>query len=98
MKFLVLQPYSLPFLVIGFYYAQYSEESCRRNVSQVHEAWFANEEKVRKKVGLLEQPVVPLLNSREVSYLNISDIIYGILARYVCFLLISHLLINFYLY
>ncbi|KAM5570124.1 putative E3 ubiquitin-protein ligase ARI7 [Rosa sericea] len=35
------------------------------NVSEVHEAWFADEEKVRKTVGLLPGPVVQFAKSRE---------------------------------
>lgn len=34
----------------------------------MHDAWFADEENVRKAVGLLEKPVVdPMPNAREVS-------------------------------
>ncbi|KAL6194207.1 hypothetical protein ACLB2K_035291 [Fragaria x ananassa] len=35
------------------------------NVSEVHEAWFADEERVRNTVGLLPEPVVQFANSRE---------------------------------
>ncbi|KAL6188969.1 hypothetical protein ACLB2K_040359 [Fragaria x ananassa] len=35
------------------------------NVSEVLEAWFADEEKVRNTVGLLPEPVVQFVNSRE---------------------------------
>lgn len=38
----------------------------RRSVSRVHDEWFADEENVRKTVGLLERPV-EMPNSREVS-------------------------------
>ncbi|KAJ8615827.1 hypothetical protein MRB53_035199 [Persea americana] len=38
------------------------------SVSKVHDAWFADEESVRKAVGLLEKPVVdPMLNAVEVT-------------------------------
>ncbi|KAI9082012.1 hypothetical protein K1719_036274 [Acacia pycnantha] len=37
------------------------------NVSEVHEAWFANEEHVRRTVGLLEKPVVQFPNARELT-------------------------------
>lgn len=32
----------------------------------MHDEWFADEEKVRKVVGLLEKPVVQFPNAREV--------------------------------
>lgn len=35
-------------------------------MTKVHDEWFANEESVRKEVGLLEEPV-EIPNSREVS-------------------------------
>ncbi|KAL8159226.1 hypothetical protein V2J09_000763 [Rumex salicifolius] len=35
------------------------------SVSKVHDEWFADEEKVRKAVGLLESPVVNLSDARE---------------------------------
>lgn len=44
-------------------------QSCR-SVSKVHEAWFADEERVRKMVGLLEELVVWFPNAREVSHLD----------------------------
>jgi ariadne-1 len=34
----------------------------------VHDAWFADEEQVRKAVGLLDEPVVLHPNAREVRY------------------------------
>lgn len=34
----------------------------------MHDAWFADEEGVRKAVGLLEKPVVEYPNAREVRY------------------------------
>lgn len=34
----------------------------------MHEAWFADEDRVRKAVGLLERPVVRFPNAKEVSY------------------------------
>ncbi|KAL5703024.1 RBR-type E3 ubiquitin transferase [Ranunculus cassubicifolius] len=37
------------------------------NVSNVHDAWFADEEKVRKTVGLLEKPVVHYQNAKELT-------------------------------
>lgn len=37
-----------------------------RNVTKVHDEWFADEARVRKQVGLLEAPVVHVLNAREV--------------------------------
>lgn len=42
----------------------------RRSVSKVHDAWFADEDGVRKEVGLLERPVVEHPNFREVCCLN----------------------------
>ncbi|KAK6915781.1 Ariadne domain [Dillenia turbinata] len=36
------------------------------SVSKVHDEWFADEEKVRRIVGLLESPVVHVPNAREV--------------------------------
>ena len=38
-----------------------------RSISKVHDEWFADEEKVRRSVGLLEKPVVPFPDGREVS-------------------------------
>ena len=38
-----------------------------RSVSKVNDEWFADEEKVRGSVGLLEKPVVPFPDGREVS-------------------------------
>ncbi|KAE8681893.1 putative E3 ubiquitin-protein ligase ARI8 [Hibiscus syriacus] len=35
------------------------------SVSKVNDEWFADEEKVRRSVGLLEKPVVPFPNGRE---------------------------------
>ncbi|XP_057962909.1 probable E3 ubiquitin-protein ligase ARI8 isoform X2 [Malania oleifera] len=37
------------------------------SVSKVHDEWFADEEKVRKAVGLLENPVVEFPNARELT-------------------------------
>ncbi|KAJ6982840.1 hypothetical protein NC653_025833 [Populus alba x Populus x berolinensis] len=37
------------------------------SVSKVHDEWFADEEKVRKAVGLLEEPVVPFPDGREMT-------------------------------
>ncbi|KAK2981539.1 hypothetical protein RJ640_024852 [Escallonia rubra] len=37
------------------------------NVNNVHEAWFADEDRVRKAVGLLEKPVVQLPTSSEMT-------------------------------
>ncbi|KAL8170841.1 hypothetical protein V2J09_022645 [Rumex salicifolius] len=37
------------------------------SVSKVHDEWFADEDKVRKSVGLLENPAVDLSNAREVA-------------------------------
>jgi hypothetical protein len=51
----------------------YSEESWHcRSVSKVHDAWFADEDRVRKTVGLLEEQVFQFANAREVSYADIS--------------------------
>lgn len=36
------------------------------SVNKVHEEWFADEERVRKSVGLLEKPIVPLSRVTEV--------------------------------
>lgn len=40
-----------------------------RSVSKVHDEWFADEEKVRRAVGLLEKPVLQSSNELEVSNL-----------------------------
>ncbi|GLT95585.1 hypothetical protein SLE2022_132590 [Rubroshorea leprosula] len=37
------------------------------NVNRVHEEWFADEENVRKAVGLLENPTVPFPNGKEMT-------------------------------
>ncbi|KAM7487017.1 hypothetical protein LguiA_003026 [Lonicera macranthoides] len=37
------------------------------SVNNVHEAWFADEDRVRKAVGLLENPVVQFPNARELT-------------------------------
>ncbi|KAF8402285.1 hypothetical protein HHK36_013237 [Tetracentron sinense] len=37
------------------------------SVSKVHDEWFADEEKVRKAVGLLEKPVVQIPNARDLN-------------------------------
>ncbi|RZB74424.1 putative E3 ubiquitin-protein ligase ARI8 [Glycine soja] len=37
------------------------------SVSRVHDAWFADEERVRKAVGLLEKPIVQHPNTRELT-------------------------------
>ncbi|GKV40310.1 hypothetical protein SLEP1_g47971 [Rubroshorea leprosula] len=37
------------------------------SVSKVHDEWFADEEKVRKAVGLLEKPVVKFPDGREMT-------------------------------
>ncbi|KAL1535259.1 RBR-type E3 ubiquitin transferase [Salvia divinorum] len=37
------------------------------SVNNVHEEWFADEENVRRAVGILETPAVKALNFREVS-------------------------------
>ncbi|EOY09683.1 IBR domain-containing protein isoform 2 [Theobroma cacao] len=37
------------------------------SVSKVHDEWFADEEKVRRSVGLLEKPVVPFPDGREMT-------------------------------
>ncbi|OVA04605.1 zinc finger protein [Macleaya cordata] len=37
------------------------------SVSKVHDAWFADEEKVRKAVGLLERPIVQIPNIKELT-------------------------------
>lgn len=44
----------------------------------MHDAWFADEESVRKAVGLFEKPVVdPKLNAVEVSILSIFTFVIG---------------------
>lgn len=35
------------------------------SISKLHDAWFADENQVRKKVGLLEEPVFQILDARE---------------------------------
>lgn len=52
----------------------------------MHDEWFADEEKVRTSVGLLEKPVLPHSNELEVS--NLSLLFY-----FLFFLLV---LLNFY--
>ena len=47
------------------------EIQCCRSISKVHDAWFADEDAVRKSVGLLDKQVVQLSNAREVSALVI---------------------------
>ncbi|XP_041024456.1 probable E3 ubiquitin-protein ligase ARI7 [Juglans microcarpa x Juglans regia] len=37
------------------------------SVSNIHDAWFADEERVRKTVGLLEEPVFQFPNARELA-------------------------------
>ncbi|XP_027353689.1 probable E3 ubiquitin-protein ligase ARI7 isoform X1 [Abrus precatorius] len=37
------------------------------SISKVHDAWFADEERVRKTVGLLEKPIVQFPNARELT-------------------------------
>ncbi|XVE90685.1 hypothetical protein DITRI_Ditri20bG0096600 [Diplodiscus trichospermus] len=37
------------------------------SISKVHDEWFADEEKVRRSVGLLEKPVVPFPDGREMT-------------------------------
>ncbi|KAJ6987411.1 hypothetical protein NC653_020616 [Populus alba x Populus x berolinensis] len=37
------------------------------SVSKVHDEWFADEEKVRRAVGLLEEPVVPFPDGRDMT-------------------------------
>lgn len=34
----------------------------------MHEAWFADEDRVRKAVGLVDKPVVKFPNASEVNY------------------------------
>lgn len=48
------------FNVVNFFFIAF------RNVTKVPDEWFANEESVRKEVGLLEEPV-EIPNSGEVS-------------------------------
>ncbi|KAJ8642620.1 hypothetical protein MRB53_004368 [Persea americana] len=49
-------------------YASILLRHCNWSVSKVHDAWFADEENVRKAVGLLEKPVVdPMPNARELT-------------------------------
>ncbi|KAI9086837.1 hypothetical protein K1719_031160 [Acacia pycnantha] len=45
------------------------------NVSEVHEAWFANEEHVRRTVRLLEKPVVQFPNARELTVASVLKLI-----------------------
>lgn len=52
-----------------------------RNVSNVHDAWFADEEKVRKTVGLLEKPIVHYSpNAKEVSNHNLVVLVLTVVA------------------
>lgn len=51
-----------------------------RSVSKVHDEWFADEDKVRKSVGLLEKPVVKFPDGKEV---NLQNVFYRLLL-YVC--------------
>ncbi|KAL6991823.1 RBR-type E3 ubiquitin transferase, partial [Sarracenia purpurea var. burkii] len=45
--------------------ASISLRHCHGSVSNVHEAWCADEERVRKTLGLLERSVFPLSNAKE---------------------------------
>lgn len=47
----------------------YSEKCGCRSVSRVNDAWFADEDGVRKSVGLLDKPVVEFFNANEVCFL-----------------------------
>lgn len=52
--------------------SKFSKESilhAHRSVSKVHDEWFADEEKVRKAVGLPEKPVIEYPNAKEVNSL-----------------------------
>lgn len=56
--------------IVGFcnhacFYIYIIDMPCR-SVTKVHDEWFADEARVRKQVGLLEAPVVHVLNAREV--------------------------------
>lgn len=46
------------------------ETSRFRSVGKVHDEWFADEERVRNTVGILERPVVPPSDDTEVFSLN----------------------------
>jgi hypothetical protein len=59
-----------------------------RNVTKVHDEWFANEESVRKKVGLLEKPV-EIPNLREVSIHHIIKFVSAMSKREGRILLLS---------
>ena len=45
-----------------------------RSVSKVHDEWFADEERVRKAVGILERPVVSTLDGGEVYFFDLSTL------------------------
>lgn len=45
----------------------------------MHEAWFADEDKVRKTVGLLKKPVVQFPHSREVSFIHVRKLEFAVL-------------------
>lgn len=45
----------------------------------MHDEWFADEEKVRRAVGLLEEPVVPFPDGREVSIPCLICLLYSVM-------------------
>lgn len=50
-----------------------------RIVGKVHDEWFADEERVRRTVGILEGPVVPTPDGREVIPLILDSKLFSII-------------------
>lgn len=55
-----------------------------RSVTKVHDEWFADETRVRKLVGLLEEPVVHASNAREVGNVDIYIFIFNLASYEIC--------------
>ncbi|KHG25604.1 putative E3 ubiquitin-protein ligase ARI8 -like protein [Gossypium arboreum] len=54
------------------------------NVSKVHDEWFADEEKVRRSVGLLEKPVVPFPDGEMICGICFETYPYDLLRAAAC--------------
>ncbi|MBA0667894.1 hypothetical protein Goklo_000903 [Gossypium klotzschianum] len=54
------------------------------NVSKVHDEWFADEEKVRRSVGLLEKPVVPFPDGEMICGICFETYLYDLLHAAAC--------------
>lgn len=80
-----------------------------RSISKVHDEWFADEETVRKSVGLLETPVVHFSNARDVRTSIISmhswgwlcsaclilNVTVSLLLTFVCFITVIYIFFYF---